>query len=357
MKMTIPASEEYFELVERLSKDLAAAAKLLGRREARYLVDLHYQMQDFRIQAGQQCKAHKDVGEPHRLITWVFESARVIEENIVKALDIFTREYRVGRWMQSILGIGPIMSAGLLAHLEMEPWKCAVTTVPKDRCTPENPHPGGQCRRHRMTTVGHFWSYAGLNPTRKWEAGKVRPWNARLKTLCAFKIGESFVKVQNRPKDFYGRLFASRKNLEWQMNLEGRLQHECQRMLREYPISKSTNAYQWYTGKVDPKWAQEIVQSDKTFPATIPESALLSNGKAFPMLPPAHIHARARRWVVKLFLSHLHHVMHVDWFGTEPPMPYVFEHPNGVDHRELIPPPNWPMKDFEKAKSLRALQY
>ena len=58
-------------------------------------------------------------------------------------------------------------------------------------------------------------------------------------------------------------------------------------------------------------------------------------------LPKAHVHARARRWVAKLFLSHVHQAMYEDYFGQPAPKPYVFEKCQG-GHRHFIAPPNWP---------------
>jgi hypothetical protein len=40
-------------------------------------------------------------------------------------------------------------------------------------------------------------------------------------------------------------------------------------------------------------------------------------------LPPAHIHARATRYAVKLLLAHLHEVMYVQHHGRQPPLPYA----------------------------------
>ena len=53
-------------------------------------------------------------------------------------------------------------------------------------------------------------------------------------------------------------------------------------------------------------------------------------------LPPAHLHARARRWCVKLFLSHWHAEAYRQHFGTEPPLPY----PLGIlGHAHMIQGP------------------
>ena len=41
------------------------------------------------------------------------------------------------------------------------------------------------------------------------------------------------------------------------------------------------------------------------------------------ILPDGHIHARAKRYAVKLFLAHLHSVWYEIEFGREPPLPYA----------------------------------
>jgi hypothetical protein len=56
-------------------------------------------------------------------------------------------------------------------------------------------------------------------------------------------------------------------------------------------------------------------------------------------LPPAHIHARAKRVAVKMFLSHLHQVWYEVEFGKKAPVPYVFEFAD-KEHVHKIEP-NW----------------
>jgi hypothetical protein len=58
-------------------------------------------------------------------------------------------------------------------------------------------------------------------------------------------------------------------------------------------------------------------------------------------LPAGRLDLRARRYAVKLFLSHLHHVMHEDRYDTPPPKPYILTQEGG--HAHYIPPPNWPI--------------
>ena len=283
-------SSEIWESVQRLDRDLRSASRLLGRKEARYLVDAYYAIQDFRIQAAGQIRASGESGEPNRVLEWVFDSMRRLEGDVQKALGEFSDRYNIGQWLQSIVGIGPVISAGLLAHLDVRGCK----------------------------TAGHFWRFAGLDPSMKWEKKQKRPWNAKLKVLC-WKAGESFIKFQNHKNDFYGQHYRKRKDFEIERNDAGANAEAAARILTEKNWGRDTDARKHYEAG---------------------------------HLPPAHIHARARRWVEKLFLSHVHHAMHVDFYGELPMKPYSFEHCPG-EHRHFIELPNWPFTgDGESLKLL-----
>ena len=307
-----------WDLVERLTRDMRSASTTLGREEVRWMVDYYYDIQGFRIRAANQVRAAQDAPEPHRVVAWVSQSMRNLENDIKRALDAWTKEYKVGRWLQSICGIGPVISAGLMAHID-------ITKAP---------------------VVSAIWRFAGMDPTMIWEKGKKRPWNASLKCLCCFKCGESFVKVQNRDSDVYGKLFAERKQGELQRNLNGQyrdnadyiLTGKCPRHARLIGLGQPTGA------SPGTNWPCPVCQdrpevTPKKFSRDTEAYKHLSSGS----LPPAQIHARARRWAVKLFLSHLHHVMYHDWFGVDPPKPYIFEHqPPGSNHRHMVEVPNFP---------------
>ncbi len=143
------------EIARKLTKDLMAASRLMDRAQARYLVDNYYAIQAYRISTANQLRS-LGAGEPGRVLMWVNDEMTRVENAIKRALGAFAHEYSVGQWMLSQVGIGPVISAGLLSHLDVS--KCK--------------------------TAGHFWRFAGLDPTMVWEKGKPRPWNAALKTLC-----------------------------------------------------------------------------------------------------------------------------------------------------------------------------
>ena len=53
-------------------------------------------------------------------------------------------------------------------------------------------------------------------------------------------------------------------------------------------------------------------------------------------LPPKQIDNRARRYAVKMFLSHFHNCWWREAMGTEPPKPFALEH---CGHAHYIAPP------------------
>jgi hypothetical protein len=293
-----------FEPLDRLTKDLATATSTLSDREARFLVDLYYNLQDNRIRAAGQIRSmNQGTGEPHKTLDWFMSQSERLEEQAKKALHAYGKSHPVGRWMLGITGLGPVITAGLLAHISMEPWKCAMTFKEGEKhCNPSSPH-GPACRTHRIETAGHIWIFAGIDPAvGKWEKGKKRPWNAKLKSLT-WKLGESFVKTCNLNSSFYGPIYANRKKLEQERNEKGLFADQAKAVLDTKRIGKSTEAYKHY-----------------------------SAGK----LPPAHIHARARRYAVKLFLSHLHEKLYYHAFKEAPPKPFMIAIKG---HAHYIPPP------------------
>src|SRR6185436_14373220 len=105
----------------------------------------------------------------------------VLEKQVMRALAAFSSNHPVGKWAESIVGIGPVLSAGLLAHINVR--KCGCQVYRDMKPIPIHDCPG-------LATAGHIWRYAGYDPTVTWEKGQKRPWNARLKVIC-WKIGES----------------------------------------------------------------------------------------------------------------------------------------------------------------------
>lgn len=262
--------------ITRLSKDLKNASATLSRDEARYLVDTYYQLQRLRIGTAHQARTLTENEEPNTVIAWFTENAERLEGQVRRALDGYSDGSITGRWAKSIVGIGPVIAAGLLAHIDIT----------------------------KAQTAGNIWRFAGLDPTVTWEKGQKRPWNADLKVLT-WKIGESFVKVSGNEKALYGKLLLERKAKEQTRNTLGELADQAAANLSRLRRGDSVTAKANKEGR-------------------------LSDG---------HIHSRAKRWAVKLFLAHYQTVAYVEQFQTMPPKPYVLEH---LGHAHVIDVPNWP---------------
>lgn len=320
--------------ISRLSRDIKSALVSLSEQEARYLVDAYYTIQSYRIQAANQVRALNKSDEPHEVLTWLEDNNQSLENQIKRALDAWTETRPLGRWAKSVTGIGPVIAAGLLAHIDIK----------------------------QAPTYGHIWRFAGLDPTTVWEKSTKRPWNASLKVIC-WKAGESFVKVSSNAKDVYGQVYASRKLQEVRGNEELRYSDQAVNILATKKIGKDTDAFKWYSGAIDPRVAawwravgfepsktptikqieaalsqKELQKNDKEMTALCARGnqQLLSVLKGAPMLPPGHLHARAKRYAVKLFLSHYHDVAYRLHYGTAPPKPYPIAH---LNHAHYLPPP------------------
>lgn len=272
--------DEFLQSMSRLSRDLRNASVTLSDREARFLVDAYYQMQKDRIRADHQTRTLVANDEPHDVVVWLADQRETLEKQIARALDGYSAGSVVGRWCRSQVGIGPIITAGLLSNIDIK----------------------------LAPTAGHIWRFAGLDPTLVWSKGQKRPHNGSLKRLC-FLIGESFVKVSGNENAVYGLAYSVRKERENKKNEAGDYADQAKASLAAKRYGDDTQAKKHYEAG---------------------------------HLPPARIHLRAKRWAVKLFLSHYHHVAYETEFGKPPPLPYIMAK-DPLLHTHFVGPPNWPM--------------
>ena len=177
-------------------KDLRAASLELGKEEIRYLVKCYYQVQEFRKSSANMARAMARDEQPCQLVSWLADSQKRIEEDVKISLDVYASNDPTGAWALSQHGIGPVITAGLLAHIDIT----------------------------RAPTVGHIWSFGGWNPDQKWLKGQKRPYNAALKQVF-YKIGDSFVKTSNSPKSVYGPIYRQRKELRRRATKRGSSPH------------------------------------------------------------------------------------------------------------------------------------
>jgi hypothetical protein len=125
------------EAVRRLSRDLREASKTLSVEEARFMVDAFYTIQDNRKRAHNQTTALNKANKPSLVLSYFEEQNQILENQLKISLDVFANNSPVGQWALEQVGIGPIISAGLLAFIDVG----------------------------IANTVGKIWRIAGLDPT------------------------------------------------------------------------------------------------------------------------------------------------------------------------------------------------
>ena len=281
---------EETEFQSRLPREVRGAAQSLSRPGARDLVELYYDLQKMRIEANNRA-LHDD-----RVAAFFAGQLGTMERQVRSLLGAWVEMHPVGGWLLAQHGIGPVLAAGLVAWLDV--WQERPVLGPDGAPRLDE---NGEVIRERVPieTVGHWWRFAGLDPSQSWGKGERRPHNARLKTLC-WKVGESFVKSSGSDRSFYGALYRERKELEVRRNETGGNAAAAKEKLERFPRHAQRDVY--------------------------------ASGK----LPASQVHARARRWTVKLFLSHLHEVWYRSEFGCAPPDPYALK---VLGHAHKITPP------------------
>jgi len=223
-------------LVDRIVKSYELDAK-----DVADAVELYYDAQKLRIM-----HANKERSEgPGELVTWFAFWLELGEKVIAGKLKHWVESVKCpaeAAWAYEQVGIGPVIAAGLAAHIEVE----------------------------KAASISALWKFAGQAPgaDRKVKGAKL-PYNARLKTLC-WKLGESFVKVSGKEGATYGRLYAEFKAEEVRRNEAGLYKEAAARELAKKKIT------------------------DKATKAKL-QSGALTDG---------HLHSRAKRRAVKIFLAH-----------------------------------------------------
>jgi hypothetical protein len=243
----------------------------LKKPEIRCLVANYYMAQELRLRANNQMRSMGDKEDPAELIQFYGKAQGDIEKAVLKNLEEYATADPAGRWILSLYGMGPVIAAGFIAHLDVE----------------------------ESNTAGGFWRYAGLDPTAKWEKGQKRPYNADVKQIC-FHAGTRFVYDCNKAEaTLYSRLYKSRKELVVARNNDGFYAERCK---------------SFFTHSADVK-------------------KKLAKG----MLPDFNLHAQARNYAVKIFMSHLHTIMYLVHYNRPPPAPFTLAI---LGHADLIAVPN-----------------
>ncbi len=259
------------------------------------LVASYYGVQKERIAMGNRITMLiKEYGETENIkkLMDVYKESEVIEKTILKHIRPILREFPIyTEWLKYVMGIGEVLSAGLIAGIK----------------TPE-----------RFENISKLWKYCGLHvvngeaPSRR-KGAKV-DWSPFMQTLC-WKIGESFVKTRG----FYRQMYDIFKKDEERKSEEG-IVREIDKCIGYVPRD------------------EEVIEIVGNTPLTKAKIEKLKK-KGFKELrvglTRAHVHARAKRKTVKLFIAHLW----IKWRQLEG-LPITKPYANVIlGHSEFIEPP------------------
>jgi hypothetical protein len=309
--------------IPRAGREAVLDAHKLSNAEARLVVASYYDAQEMRKRSDMQIR-HLGDKEMPRILQYTADANAIIEGEVKKALLKYSEATPVGEWCLSHVGIGPVITAGLLAHLDIEKaptagqifrfagldpsakWRSSeyIRGVVKEKrkefsndreailaiCDALNTKPRHYLDGATMYDVKTQQKVEIYNP----ETGKInwklaterltkRPYNAALKQIT-YHMGECFKRTSGDDDSFYGRLYRERKELLVARNEAG---HNAERA--------------------------------KTFTTRSAEvEKTLAQGK----LPAGNLDRQACNFVAKIFLSHLHGIMFWDRFKKAPPKPF-----------------------------------
>jgi hypothetical protein len=214
----------------------------LRQDDVQRAVELYYDAQKLRLMHANKKRTEGGGPVADWFSTWLLLGEKVMKSKLEKWVR-GPESPAVAKWAINQVGIGPTIASGLAAYIDLA----------------------------RADTVSALWKFSGLAPgfDRKVKKQKL-PYNARLKVL-AWKMGESFVKVSGKQGAIYGELYSKFKHEEITRNETGLYKEAAARELATKDFSKDT------------------VTKKRL------ESGMLTDG---------HLHERAKRRAVKIFLSH-----------------------------------------------------
>jgi hypothetical protein len=194
-------------------------------------------------------QALNPTSNPIPTISSIVDTLDSIDSIVKRPLANYIEDSVVAKWASSQFGIGPVLSAGLLSHIDIV----------------------------KAHTPGAVWRYAGLDPS----SSNKKIFNGDLKSIC-WKIGSNFAKHASKPNCFYGKLYLQDKERRIKKNNEGLYADKAKDILSDLPY----------------KFRSDV--------------SLLKQGK----LSDEQIDAQARRFAVKIFLSHYYAIAYQEQHGT-----------------------------------------
>lgn len=224
------------ELIDEIIKAYEIDASGVSR-----IVELYYDCQEHRKRHAAKHRTEEFRDLDYWFEDWLTFGETLIQRKLQQWVE--TGAPAESKWAYEQYGIGPVLAAGLAAHIDVA----------------------------KANSPSAVWRYAGLAPGYdKRVKGEKLPFNGRLKTLC-WKVGDSFVKFSGQEECFYGKIYREFKTEEVRRNESGHYKTTAAEELR----SKN--------------WKDDTITK-----------ARLLEGK----LSDKHLDMKARRRAVKIFLTH-----------------------------------------------------
>jgi hypothetical protein len=149
----------------------------LDTKDIADVVELYYDAQELRIKHANRERTEG----PGQLVSWLAYWLELGEKIIAGKLQGWVESSKSPpetKWAYGQTGIGPVIAAGLAAHIDVT----------------------------KADSISAVWKFAGLAPGFDHRVkGQKLPYNSRLKVLT-WKAGESFVKVSGKDSATYGKL-------------------------------------------------------------------------------------------------------------------------------------------------------
>jgi Holliday junction resolvasome RuvABC DNA-binding subunit len=350
--------------VEKITKEMKKSIlsiEHVSKENIKQLVALFYQIQDIRIHTSEQIRAIKKQIESNKIaktdgdgnliaLNWVLQSTAATEKGINNILKEMCKSDEVGRWLLSIYGIGPALAAGCLSYFDVTGINYASNFISYAGLNSNNRPWLGREKSKKIVdeVIAKYddgnkktvtitddmvieiaaktqWKFEyfvenARSDKGKWSkealikaAAKI-PYNANLKTHM-WKVGKSFEYLKTNKNSLYGKLLAERIVLETKRNEEGYYKDYIKQKMSEKNYSTGTETYKCYM-----------------------------EGK----LPAVEINARCRRWVQKIFVSHLFEEMYRVANDKVPPRYYALEHCENQHNRDIAPEVPYTLVSSEK---------
>jgi hypothetical protein len=376
-----------------MSREDVKSAANLSREEARQLVQLYYTWQTQRIALGNQVRDLKDRNPAGAgALQFFYGESKDLEEQMVRPLKAWVEASVAGRWAYSQMGIGPVLAAGVCAHVDPlkarvagSVWRYAgldpsltwhgtkagreLVTAARNaeptgvdvalwlaKATHRRPadffHTAGSEPLDRESVVSALVSLSGFDAARIWELMAQRP------TQTDAALDHAARELDIPVRKVYAKIFP-----EFDKALTTAQADAMAKMLARRPwnaefkvlcykisdsfVKVSNKETAFYGQLYRERKLREVEVNDSGANADAAAVKLRTNRIESPelratleagRLSAGHVDARARRWTVKLFLAHFHQVL-LESHGMPVREPYAVEFQG---HGHVIPPPGWP---------------